>query len=109
MLRNHEKEAIGLLTIAVLPSEVLGAVLDEAEPRYCCTQAGYWITLKHSALPAARLVCHKPLLVGHAGGIECGFVVYLENGELTLECRPLGDAVLPPAFRESRVLLRVLR
>lgn len=64
------------------------------------TGAGYFLTVRHPALPAARIVCSEPTIAGRADDIECGFVAFLEGGELTLECHSWGDSPLPPDLRE---------
>jgi hypothetical protein len=35
-------------------------------------------------------------------GLHCGFIIYIENGELTIECHPWGDDV-PEDFRDREV------
>jgi hypothetical protein len=35
--------------------------------------------------------------------VHSGFVVFLENGELTLECHSWGDVQIPESYREESV------
>ncbi len=64
------------------------------------TGVGYFLTVRHPAVPDSRVVCSEPTIEGRAADIECGFVAFLEGGELTLECHSWGDSPLPANLRE---------
>jgi len=66
------------------------------------TGVGSFLSVGHPALPAARVVCSEPLVLGKAGDLACGFVVFLRGGQLTLECHGWGDAI-PAGFRDYDV------
>lgn len=86
-----------------LPSSVIESVLESGEVvSFEPTGSGYFLTVTHPTLPASRTVCDSPMLVGRADDLECGFVVFLENRELTLECHSWGDP-LPDDFRTRDV------
>jgi hypothetical protein len=94
---------IRLLTAAVLPPDTLDTVLHQPQSvSYEYTGCGYFLTLVHSSLPRDRIVCDKPLVLGESGGVQSGFVVFLENNHLTLECHPYGEDV-PESYREQNV------
>ena len=38
-----------------------------------------------------------------SGGIQYGFVVFLEDGELMLECFSFGNESMPEGFRDRQV------
>ena len=50
------------------------------------TGAGYFLTLKDSALPQHRIVLDKPDIRGQLGGVDVGYLAFSENHEFTLEC-----------------------
>jgi hypothetical protein len=50
----------------------------------------------------------QPVVMGAADGIECGFVVFVEPGELTLECRSWSVVDVPIDFRDRNVNLSTL-
>ena len=54
------------------------------------------------------MVCSKPTLMGEAEGIECGFVVFIGNRELTIECHSWGELNVPDDFRNKNVQVRIL-
>jgi hypothetical protein len=43
--------------------------------------------------------------MGEANGVRCGFVVFIENHALTLECHTWGEIDVPPDFRDQNVVL----
>lgn len=59
-------------------------------------------------LPTEKVVCDSPNIVGAASNVQCGFVVFLESGELTLECHSWGDPPVPEDFREQDVEVTIL-
>jgi hypothetical protein len=83
------------------------AVLESAKLVSCeHTGVGYMLTVRHARLPQERIVCSEPLLVGKTGDYEFGFVVFIEKGELALECHSWGDEPLPNDLRSRDVRVR---
>ena len=105
--RPFEIQAIRLMANAVLPQDLLAEVLaaDEAD-RYEHTGYGYYLTVRHPKLPLERKSLSDPPVAGVANEIQAGFVVYLGNAELTLECHTWGEVDVPPDFREMDVLVK---
>jgi len=104
VLRPHELEAVRLLAAGHLPQDVLDRVIAEASFHSLDeTGCGYFLTLKHPALPHDRVVCSKPIVHGRAGDVTCGFVLFLQGGLLSLECYSWGDASIPAGFRDCDV------
>lgn len=106
-LRSFEKEAVRLLAGGVLPGPVLEAVaastawaLEQQSP------GGYYLRLRRDGLPLDRVVCSQPAVSGTAGDVVCGFVVFIEDEELTLECHSWGPGDVPSDFREYPVEVR---
>lgn len=107
-LRPFEEQAIRLLATNVVAPELLEALdrLPEAT-RYEYTGCGYFLTLSHPQLPEGRQTLSTPSVVGHADDIQCGFVVFLGEHELTLECHTWGEIDVPADFRERDVRVSV--
>ena len=102
--REFEKKAIRLLATAALGSEAVEAVLNEATlVSYEYSGVGYFVTVRHPILPAERVVLGEPLVIGRAGEIEGGFLVFVEDGEFMLECYTAGRIEIPSDFRECEV------
>ena len=57
--------------------------------------AGYFINIKSSQLPKERVVLDKPNINGNLGGIEVGYIAFVENHELMLECYSYDQEITP--------------
>ena len=104
-LRTFEIEVIRLRGESSLDKCQLEALAlaDGAEYEYSGT--GYFLTLRLPELPTARQTLYDPVVMGKADGIECGFVVFLEQRELMLECHSWGLVDVPNDFRDRNFVL----
>ena len=103
-IKEFEKEALKVLTSDVLSLAELEAVIEGPDSvSYEQTGSGYYLTLEHRSLPEKRIVCSKPVVKGVSGDIQCGFVVFVEDRRLTLECHSWGEKPLPGNFRDGAV------
>jgi hypothetical protein len=101
---DYERDVVAALLSRRLPASVVESVLERAAPVSIeQTGLGYLLTAAHPGLPEERMVCNEPLLIGRVGDLECGFVIFIEDGELTLECHPWGDDVLPGDMRDRDI------
>lgn len=102
--RPFEVQAIRMMADAAVPEQVLARVLAaSAADRYDYTGCGYFLTVKDPELPTERRSLSVPPVAGVAGEIQAGFVVYLGDQELTLECHTWGAFDVPENFREMAV------
>jgi len=102
--RDYERTVIQTLVDNKLPTRALNDVLNSgALVSLAHTGVGYFLTVRHHSIPEERVVCSEPLLTGESDGVECGFVVFLERSELTLECHAWGDQTIPESFRDQNV------
>jgi hypothetical protein len=102
--RTFEIEAIRLMANGVLSPAQLELLAQIDEPlRYEYTGCGYFITVAHAALPNHRCTLSEPAVVGTARDVQAGFVVFLGENELTLECHPWGALDVPEDFRDRSV------
>lgn len=110
VFRGFEREVVTILTGSTFSSDTLRAVLDDAtlvsEEHTGC---GYFLTVRHPALPRDRSVCDRPSLVGEGSGLECGFIVFLGDGELVLECHEWSPGSVPRDVRERAVHLSIAK
>jgi hypothetical protein len=105
--RPFEVEAICLMAERVLSGPLLSSVIGAAQAdRYEYTGCGYYLTVKHPGLPLERQSLSEPPVAGVAGDVQAGFVVYLGDGELTLECHTWGAVDVPPEFRDLEVQIQ---
>ena len=107
VFRDFEKVAIAKLCSHALSADDLDAILKHAEfVSLDHTSVGYFLTIRHDVLPQQRTVCSEPLLVGRGTNVDIGFVVFLENRELTLECHAWSAEALPRNIRDLPVSVR---
>jgi len=98
---EFERQVLRALLRSHMPPNQIEELLASAAFVSCeHTGVGYFLTVRHPALPASRVVCSEPMIEGRAKDIECGFVAFLEGGELTLECHSWGNSPLPSDLRE---------
>ena len=106
VFREFEIEAIRLMAHPILSSELLQAVLNEAElVGYEYTGSGYFLKVKHAALTLGKQTLQVPAVEGAHGNVVAGFVVFLDDGELTLECHSWGPVDVPEDFRDQNVIV----
>lgn len=102
--KAFELQAIRLMATGVLSEEQLQALADIERPsRYDYTGCGYFLTVSLPSLPAEPKTLSDPPVVGNSGDVQAGFVVFLGNQELTLECHTWGAAEVPDDFRDRKV------
>lgn len=66
---------------------------------YEFTGAGYLLELTNKILPTERFVVSEPIIVGIASLCEVGFILFLENHKLTIECHSWGIDNPPDTIR----------
>jgi hypothetical protein len=104
--REFEKEAIRLMAAEVLSEGQLVHALEADHPsHYNYTGSGYFLTVKHASLPIEARALSDPPVVGSVGGVQAGFVIFLGNQELTLECHTWGAIDVPEDFRDQQVVV----
>ena len=93
-MKEFEKNIVNeLLNTPELKSVVHSGILDNETTEF--SGVGYFLTIKDSELPKERIVLDKPAINGMLGGVEVGYLAFVENSELTLECYSYEKEVLP--------------
>jgi len=93
-MKQFEREIIGeLLEMSELKDIPLP---DESEPELLdFSGAGYFLYIKNPLLPKHRVVLDKPDIRGKLAGIDVGYLAFVENSELMLECYSYDQEILP--------------
>jgi hypothetical protein len=108
IFRKFETQVLRLLVTPTLDAQIVSSIENNAEfVSYEYSGCGYFLTVRHSAIPIDRIVCNKPFVSGVAQGIRSGFVIFIENGELMLECHELGEPTVPSNYRDLDVAVSV--
>ena len=110
ILTGYEAEAITLLTSSILSTEQLDAVLRENEfVGYEYTGSGYFLKVRHPCafpLKSSRAMIQLLWVVHRTYSVA--FIVYIGNGELTLECHSWEETNIPDDFRQMDVRIEVV-
>jgi hypothetical protein len=102
--KAFEIEVLRLLTASELGATAIDDIVLNAElVSYDYTGVGYFLTVKHPAVPSARAVFSTPTIIGSSGMTQCGFLVFVESGELILECYTAGSVEISEHFREQHI------
>ena len=106
VFRDFELEALNLLLRDAVTSEQMRLVATfsgATSDRY--TGSGYYLTISDQNLPIDKITSSEPAVVGKSGDVQCGFVAFLGNHELTLECHTWGPVDVPDDFRDRAVVI----
>ena len=111
---SYEGEVLHALLATRYDREQIEGVIKDA--RFVSlehTGVGYFLTVAHPLIPAARAVCSDTTPQGRFQDVQCGFVLFLEQGELTFECFSYPgssnrDGVVPEDIRELPLAIEVI-
>src|SRR5688572_14323188 len=107
LFKDFEKHVLHFLLSNTLTSDGIDEIITNGElVSHEYTGAGYFRVVRHGSLPLRRIACHEPIVIGESGAITCGFVVFIEEGQLTLECHSWGEPEVPEDFRDMEVRVR---
>jgi hypothetical protein len=108
VFRHFEIDVLYLLMVPKLGMPLVQSFVRDANfMSYNYSGAGYFLCVRHPCLPAARMVLTEPQVIGVSGPVQSGFIIFIESGELMLECHSSGDAEMPLDFREQNVFLTI--
>ncbi len=108
VFREFEQEALRLLVEPILGSDLVSAVISDGE--FVSLEhngVGYFLTVRHAALPERRTIFRDPFVVGRADEVLGMYLVFVENGELMLECAPVTPSKVPEEFRDMAVSISI--
>lgn len=101
---KFEEEVIDIIVAGTLTPELISSLKrDGSLVSYEYTGYGYFLKVAHPLVPKSRMVCDQPMVTGTSGDILAGFVIFIENQQVTFEGFPLDNNALPANFRELDV------
>lgn len=93
-MKEFERKIISkLLEMSGLKNIVLSGAADSEVVEF--SGAGYFLTIKAPMLPKHLIVLDRPDIRGKLGGIDVGYLAFVENSELMLECYSYDQEILP--------------
>jgi hypothetical protein len=103
-----EIEVLKLMAPSLVPISLLENLAREASlVRYEYTGSGYFLAVAHPQLPQEKVTLDEPIVMGHADGIDCGFVLFFGDRGLMIECHTWGAVDVPEDFRTKDVRVEV--
>ncbi len=100
----YEKKVLNLLLSDRLTEIQIDSILTKSKfVEYDYTGSGYFLTVENEILPNKRIVCDRPFVIGYSDKFRSGFIVFIENKQLMLECHTWGEFNLPEEFRNMEV------
>ena len=90
-----KKFEIEIIRQLLLDSDLEGLlpILDSPRAVVEFSGVGYFITVRNYRLPTTRRVLDSLDMRGKLGGVEVGYLAFIEASELTLECYSYGDEI----------------
>ena len=98
-IRSFEKQIIRVLTKEALPSSLIEKLLISEISNYRVTGVGYFFEIINEDLPKERIVCNSPTMILDLKCWSAGFIIFIQDKELTFECHGWGGE-LPDEFRD---------
>ena len=106
--RQFEIRVLRILGASLLSEDDLAALAEIPLASIERTRTGYFAATRHPLLPAHGNVQSTPMVVGTARDTCVGFVAYVGDHEVTLECHVWGDQELPESFRDEDVQIAIV-
>lgn len=72
------------------------------------TGTGYFATSIDPRLPLYGNIQSAPMIAGTADDLCVGFIAYIGNHEVTLECHVWGEQPMLPSFRDQDIQISIL-
>jgi len=106
-IEEYERTIIRMLCSDVISNSTLHEVMNHPEKIECkFTGEGYYLDIFHSGLPSERIALDTPGIVGVCQEVEVGFIAFIEENVLCLECYNYSDTRgVPPGIRNETVII----
>jgi len=102
-LKKYEIEVLKLMLSERFNKEELNSILNSPVTGYDYTGAGYFLELTNNILPVDKRTISEPTLFGRANEFNVGFIVFIENSKLVLECHSWGLENPPKNTRDKSI------
>lgn len=107
-LTKYEIEVFNLMLSDKFSNEELNSILNSPITGYDYTGAGYFLELTNNILPKDRKTISEPTIFGCADNFEVGFLIFIEDSKLTLECHSWGEENPPKTIREKSIAIKII-
>jgi hypothetical protein len=102
-LSKYEIKVLNRMLSVEYNNQELVIILNSLITGYDYTSAGYFLELTNDILSKDRRTISEPTLFGRADNFEVGFLIFIENSKLILECHCWGNSNLPETIRDCPI------
>ena len=102
-LSIYEIEVLTLMLDDKFSKEEINSIINSPITGYDYTGARYFLELMNNILPIDRITLSEPGLMGRTNQFNVGFLVFIENSKLVLECHSWGIDNPPETIREMSI------
>jgi len=107
-LAKYEIEVLKLFLNDRFNKDKLNSILNSPITGYDYTGAGYFLELTNDLLPKGSETISEPTLLGRGDNFEVGFLIFIEDSKLILECHSWGNENPPESVREESIALKII-
>ena len=100
-LAKYEIEVLKLFLNDRFNKDKLNSILNSPITGYDYTGAGYFLELTNDLFPKGSETISEPTLLGRGDNFEVGFLIFIEDSKLILECHSWGNENPPESVREE--------
>lgn len=103
-LKAYELQVIGLLLKKKLSTEDWTKFLEGYElVDFEYTGAGYFLKIRTDNLNFEKETIHEPVLIGKRDDFTLGFILFVDENEIVMECHSWGELNPPENIRDLEV------
>ncbi len=106
-LSDYEIEVLKLMLKNEFSIKEIYEICKSEIRDYEFTGAGYFLKLKNEIFPVNRKVISEPIIIGRTDNFNVGFVLFMENKALTIECHSWGDKNPTKNIRQEKLTIEI--
>jgi len=108
-LSNYEIEVLELMLKGEFSSQEIDKICKSEIKNYEFTGAGYFLQLRNEIFPINRKVISNPMIMGKGENHDVGFVLFMQNRTLTIECHSWGEGNPPESIRQEKLVIKIIQ
>lgn len=107
-LVQYEIDAIYILLTAKFDKYQIHNLITTSVSGFEFTGAGYFIEIQNDLLPIKRSVYSHPMIIGHGENSKIGFIIFIENRTMIVECHTWGEENIQSGIRDQPIMIEIV-
>lgn len=107
-LVQYEIDAIYILLTAKFNKDQIHNLITTSVSGLEFTGAGYFLEIQNNIFPFKRSVYSHPLIIGHGRNFKIGFINFIDNRTMIVECHTWGEENIPSSIRDQPIKIEVV-